>query len=133
MRPVYDDDELLDTPPGYVAVTPRNTGDLVGRAADFAAEVLDQPEYLQKLKDRAAAGALPPAIETMLWAYRFGKPVDASKFKQGPSDAQLLADMSLEDLTALARKNAEDASLLLEAKMHKMGIAPIRGRMNEIQ
>jgi hypothetical protein len=39
--------------------------------------------------------------------------------------------MSLEDLTALARRNAEEASLLLEAKMHKMGIAPIRGRMND--
>jgi hypothetical protein len=65
----------------------------------------------------------------MLWAYRFGKPMEMSKIKQGPSDSQLLADMSLEDLTALARKNAEDASLLLEAKMHKMGIAPIRGHL----
>jgi hypothetical protein len=55
--------------------------------------------------------------------------MEMSKIKQGPSDSQLLADMSLEDLTALARKNAEDASLLLEAKMHKMGIAPIRGHL----
>jgi len=127
MRPVYDDDELLDTPPGYVPVQSKD--DLVASAAKFAAEVLEAPEYLEKLKARAFAGALPPAIETMLWAYRFGKPIDASKIKQGPSDAQMLADMSLEDLTALARRNAEEANLLLEAKMHKMGIAPIRGHL----
>jgi len=127
MRPVYDDDDLIDTPPGYISGPSKS--DLVDSAAKFAAEIIEDPRYLEKLKDRAFAGALPPAIEQMLWAYRFGKPMDMGKIKQGPSDAQLLADMSLEDLTALARKNAEDASLLLEAKMHKMGIAPIRGHL----
>jgi hypothetical protein len=127
MRPVYDDDDLLDVPPGYISGPSK--ADLVDSAAKFAAEILEDPQYLEKLKARAFAGALPPAIEQMLWAYRFGKPMEMSKIKQGPSDSQLLADMSLEDLTALARKNAEDASLLLEAKMHKMGIAPIRGHL----
>lgn len=128
MRPVYDDDELMDTPPGYVPSTAQS-GDLVGKAAEFAARIIDDVDYQEKLLARAKAGALPPAIETMLWAYRFGKPVDASKFKVGPSDQQLLAEMSLEDLTALAKRNAEEASLLLEAKMHRMGIAPIRGHL----
>ena len=127
MRPVYDDDELLDTPPGFVA--PASKSDLVDSAAKFAAEILEDPAYLEKLKARAFAGALPPAIETMLWAYRFGKPMDMAKIKQGPSEAQQLADMSLEDLTALAQRNAEEARLLLDAKMHKMGIAPIRGHL----
>jgi len=129
MRPVYDDDALLDTPPGYARPEPRGGGDLVSRAAEFAAQIIDDPSYQQKLLERAQAGALPPAIETMLWAYRFGKPIDASKIKQGPSDQQLLAEMSLEDLTALAQRNAEEARLLLDAKAHKMGLSPIRGRL----
>lgn len=129
MRPVYDDLDLLDTPPGTQKVS---TADLVGKAAEFAAQIIDDPSYQAKLLERAQAGALPPAIETMLWAYRFGKPVDMNKLKSGPSDAQLLAEMSLEELTALAQKNADEARLLLEAKARKMGIAPIRGGRNEV-
>ena len=127
MRPVYDSDELIDTPPSYVPVETKSNGDLVSKAAEFAAQIIDDPIYLMKLQERARQGALPPKIETMLWAYRFGKPVDASKFKQGPSEQQLLAEMSLEALTELANANAAEAQLLLNAKMKRLNIAPIRG------
>ena len=37
--------------------------------------VLD-PEYQAKLKQRLLKGTLPPAVETQLWHYGFGKPKD---------------------------------------------------------
>ena len=39
-----------------------------------ASEIVDNPEYREKLFARALAGELPPAIEAMLWYYAKGKP-----------------------------------------------------------
>lgn len=36
--------------------------------------IVDDPEYRKKLRERALAGDLPPAVETMLWHYAKGKP-----------------------------------------------------------
>lgn len=37
-------------------------------------EIVDDPEYRAKLRERAVAGELPPGLEQMLWAYAKGKP-----------------------------------------------------------
>jgi len=43
-------------------------------AREVAAEIVDDPEYRTRLKARALAGELAPAVESMLFHYRFGKP-----------------------------------------------------------
>lgn len=48
----------------------------LNEAKEFASRIIDDPRYRKQLKVRAIAGTLPPGIETMLWYYRFGKPVD---------------------------------------------------------
>jgi len=40
------------------------------------AELVDDPTYRAKLRDRLLAAQLAPAVETMLWHYAKGKPVD---------------------------------------------------------
>lgn len=47
-----------------------------GAAKNIATEIIDDPQYRQMLLLRARAGDLPPAMETMLWHYRFGKPAE---------------------------------------------------------
>lgn len=52
----------------------RNAVSLEAKAA--ATRIVDDPAYLHTLTRRALAGTLPPAIETMLWHYAKGKPVE---------------------------------------------------------
>jgi hypothetical protein len=42
----------------------------------FCASVVDDPVYQANIRRRALAGELAPGIETMLWYYAKGKPVD---------------------------------------------------------
>jgi hypothetical protein len=41
---------------------------------EFSASIVDDPAYQQRVRERALAGELPPAIESLLWHYRWGKP-----------------------------------------------------------
>ena len=43
-------------------------------ARAFCASIVDDPVYQAKLRRRAIAGTLSPAIESMLWYYAKGKP-----------------------------------------------------------
>lgn len=47
---------------------------VTAEAQALAAAILNNPAYVRKLTDRALAGKLPPAVETMLWYYKSGKP-----------------------------------------------------------
>ena len=51
------------------------------RAACVA--IVDDPHYRTKLLARARAGALPPAVECMLWHYAKGKPKDRVEHSGG--------------------------------------------------
>lgn len=42
----------------------------------FCLKILRDPEYREMLHKRAIAGVLPPAMESMLWHYAYGKPPD---------------------------------------------------------
>jgi len=128
MRPVLDDD--LDVPPGYRNASEkfREQRELTARAAELAATIVEDPQYLDQLLTRARAGTLPPAIEKMLWEYRYGRPMEMSKMKGKDVDPNGLAELSLEELSELARKNAEDAQLLLKARAEKVGVSVLPGR-----
>jgi hypothetical protein len=41
----------------------------------FCASIVDDPDYLARLRDRALSGQ-PPALEAMLWHYAKGKPAE---------------------------------------------------------
>lgn len=129
MRPVYENEELLEHPPGYRPVSEkfRSTSELSSRAAELASLIVEDPEYLDQLLTRARQGTLPPAIERMLWEYRYGRPMDMSKMKTKEVDANALGELSLEELTELARKNAEDAQILLAARASKVGVSILPG------
>ena len=43
---------------------------------EFCASIVDDPAYQRGIHRRALAGTLPPAIEALLWHYRWGKPKD---------------------------------------------------------
>ncbi len=45
-------------------------------ARETAGRLVDDPEYLRRLRQRLLDGELPPAIEVMLWHYAKGKPKD---------------------------------------------------------
>lgn len=130
MRPVLDNEDLPEVPPGYRSASEkfRVSGEMTARAAELAATIIEDPQYLDQLLDRAKKGILPPAIEKMLWEYRFGRPMEMSKMKTSSADANSLNELSLEELTEMARKNAEDAQLLLQARAQKVGVSVLPGR-----
>jgi hypothetical protein len=43
--------------------------------------LVDDPEYQAGLRERLLEGKLPPAMETMVWHYAFGKPKETVEFK----------------------------------------------------
>ena len=44
------------------------------QAKELCASIIHSETYLRKLTERADAGLLPPALESMLWHYVHGKP-----------------------------------------------------------
>jgi hypothetical protein len=48
-------------------------------ARSFCASVVDDVVYQNRLRRRALAGTLSPALECMLWHYAKGKPTDTVK------------------------------------------------------
>jgi hypothetical protein len=55
----------------------------------LAAEIIDDPQYVRNLKERALNGTLPSGLETMLFHYRYGRPAE----QRGPDDEAFLADL----------------------------------------
>ena len=54
-----------------------------------ARKIVDDPAYRKTLIARARACELPPAVETMLWYYAHGKPVE--RFDHGGSALDRIA------------------------------------------
>ena len=90
-------------PPGRPKGTPKTGGRKKGvpnkatvEAKQACAEIVDDPHYRARLVERARAGALAPAVETMLWYDAKGKPketIDHQNSRQfaSMSDAELQA------------------------------------------
>lgn len=43
----------------------------------MARALIEDPEYQRDLKARLRSRKLPPAVESMLWAYAYGKPIES--------------------------------------------------------
>jgi hypothetical protein len=53
--------------------------------------------------------------------------MEMGKMKSKDVDANGLGELSLEELTALAQKNAEDAQVLLRARAARVGVSVLPG------
>jgi hypothetical protein len=70
----------------------------IAEAVAFASRIIDDEDYRQNLYNRALAGTLAPAIETLLWYYRYGKPVHRVEVGDpGSFDYSNLSNKELQD------------------------------------
>jgi hypothetical protein len=81
----------------------------MAEARALARKMLTTPTYQKSLEDRLLAGKLPPAVETMLWHYAFGKPAE-----------NLNVSMKAQDLSALSPKELLDATRETLAELEKL-------------
>jgi hypothetical protein len=72
--------------------------DRLALAREVATELLSTVEYRRMLFVRMSAGVLPPQVETMLWHYAYGKPVEQVEMNV---TRERLKAMSKEELAAM--------------------------------
>ena len=84
--------------PGRKKGTPKTGGRKKGtpnkatlEVREACAAIVEDGAYQRHLLVRARAGELPPAVECMLWHYRFGKPKERLEVDGGSSLIELLA------------------------------------------
>lgn len=83
-------------------------------AKKFSELILDSDEYRKSIERRIAADALPPAVESLLWHYRYGKPVDKIDIRDKTND---LSGQSTEQLESRAMALMEAARRLREGSL----------------
>lgn len=76
-------------------------------ARELAARMIEDPKYLTSLRKRLLGGRLAPAVETLLWFYAKGKPVERHEIG-APGDFTGTSDAELQERLkdALARLSA---------------------------
>jgi hypothetical protein len=74
-------------------------------ARTLARGIVESPEYRASLEARAKDGTLPPAVETMLWHYAFGRPKESVHIMFN-EDQQDLSGVSVEGLAERAEYTA---------------------------
>ena len=92
-------------PKGYPRSGGRKKGTLNHATVDAreaASEIVDSPEYRENLRKRAISGDLSPAVETMLWGYSKGRPVERVETGR-PGDFAGLSDEELAERLAAVR------------------------------
>jgi hypothetical protein len=78
---------------------------------DLLRDVLEDEDYLKRLKDRLKFGALPAALEVRLWEYVYGKPPDKIEIKD---DRSKLDKMTTEELVNHLEELKELATILVK-------------------
>lgn len=84
----------------------RPAGSPLGRAQRneaklFALQIVRDPEYRSGLLRAARARKLPPAIETMLWHYAYGKPVEKIDIGLSTDELEEMSDLELAKRAAM--------------------------------
>lgn len=92
----------------------------VEAASQFARLVVEDAEYRKSLLDRAKRGVLPPQVETALFYYAYGKPVERVEVEDTtPIDVRQLSEAQLAERARLlagaldaaaAKRAAEEAA-----------------------
>ena len=92
--------------PGRQKGTPKTGGRQKGtpnkatlEVREACAAIVDDAAYQRNLLTRARAGDLPPAVECMLWHYRFGKPKERIELDGGTGLLELLAAAATRGVT----------------------------------
>lgn len=88
-------------------------------ARAVCSRIIENPLYLATLEARAQAGTLPPALETMLWAYAKGKPVEQIAVTSTHTEVSIAAeaaDLTTEQLEAIVRMYDQIDALKAGAK-----------------
>ena len=86
-------------------------------AKEFAASILDSPEYRASLERRVRAGTLAPAVEQLLYYYRYGKPKERVEMEVvSPLTGEDLSGFTLEQLAERNRRVHEELQQELEAE-----------------
>lgn len=88
-------------------------------AQQFARGILQSDDYRNSLKSRAKTGTLPPQVETMLWHYAYGKPVEQLNVTNSSGlDLSQMGSAELADIAtrlADAMREAKEVEDLLAA------------------
>jgi hypothetical protein len=71
--------------------TPNKATDEARKAA---AAIIEDPDYVKNLLSRARRGKLAPAVECLLYTYRYGKPKETVAV-EGPDGAPLAFTLNL--------------------------------------
>lgn len=101
-----------DVFPWYVGHAANSTTVYTRREAQsFARGLLTSTAYRDSLEKRLLAGDLPPAVESMLWHYAFGKPIEQVEV----SMRQAEQDLSRLSMQELLEKADQLRDALLEA------------------
>lgn len=77
-----------------------------------ARSILESEDYQTSLKERIRDKQLPPAVETMLWYYAFGKPMEQVQINVSQQEE----DLSTLGTAELLRRAQELAKLLEQAE-----------------
>lgn len=83
-------------------------------AQSFARGLLTSDVYRDQLKERLEKGNLPPALETMLWHYAFGKPPEEVAVTVS-DDLSSLSTEQLAQRAEFALRTLREAKALEEA------------------
>lgn len=86
-------------------------------AQKFARRLVESEKYRLKLQEDLDARNVAPAIEAMLWAYAYGRPVEqiSMTVSQGQEDLSTLSLIELQKRAADMQKMLEDAQALEDA------------------
>lgn len=83
----------------------------LAEAQTLARELLNDPLYKERLKLRLMSGGLPPALETMLYHYAFGKPIEVVAIEDN-RDLEKMTDEELLETERSLRVLAESKQLV---------------------
>jgi hypothetical protein len=93
-----------------------NRSTIEGR--DFARRLMDDPAYRERLRERLLAGKVHPGVETMLWAYGYGKPKDHLELSAAIGNDKAIAEMSTDELLAELQAHHRETGQFLAAQRH---------------
>jgi hypothetical protein len=97
-----------------------------GEAKAFCQEVIRSEEYKMSVRARARAGTLPAAVETLLWHYAYGKPVEHVQLQTGST-----VDLSELTTEQLAERATFIAGILRDSSNAQQAAEELDRRIDE--